>query len=172
MSIGHRRSNTSEFTPGSHCGNRCIIRCISTGWFTLRYQSALDNERDKLNNWRAWSESKGRDKADDIREAEHKTTSVHVATLMDWCHLKHSELAEHFQQFEGRVVCCVHTWMICCWVAVAQPIVKQSIRYVHVSRFENGKEVKENSVVASFPQVVLTKEITVSQSTCALKSTR
>ena len=31
-----------------------------------------------------------------------------------------------------------------------QPIVKRSMRNVHVSRFANGKEIKENSVVAAF----------------------
>ena len=37
---------------------------------------------------------------------------------------------------------CVYTWMICCWVAVVQPIVKQSMHCVHVCRFANGKETR------------------------------
>ena len=37
---------------------------------------------------------------------------------------------------------CVYMWMICCWVAVVQPI-----------RFANGREIKENSVVATFPRM-------------------
>ena len=48
---------------------------------------------------------------------------------------------------------CVCMWMICCWVVVAQPIVKQSMHCVHVSRFANGKEIKDNSVVAAFPKM-------------------
>ena len=31
--------------------------------------------------------------------------------------------------------------------------VEQSLRCVHVSRFANGKEIKENSVVAAFPRM-------------------
>ena len=46
---------------------------------------------------------------------------------------------------------CVYTYMTCCWVAVAQPIVKQSKHSVHVSRSANGQEIKDNSVVAPFP---------------------
>ena len=63
----------------------------------------------------------------------------------------------------------MYIWMICCWVVVAQPIVKQSMHCVHVSRFANGKEIKQNFCGSRISQDVLTKEITVSQSTYALK---
>ena len=33
-----------------------------------------------------------------------KKTSVHFTTSMDLCHLNHSELAEHLQNYQGRVV--------------------------------------------------------------------
>ena len=61
---------------------------------------------------------------------------------------------------------CVCMWMICCWVAVAQHIVKQSMHSVHVSSSANGKEIKENSVVAAFLRMFSPKR---SQSTYALK---
>ena len=83
---------------------------------------------------------------------------------IDWKSSALDECVFIFFDPESKVlagILCVYMWMICCWVVVAQPIVKQSMHCAHVSRLANGKEIKENSVVA--------KEITVSQSTYALK---
>ena len=52
-----------------------------------------------------WDESKVLDKADVIRDDQAMNTSVRFATLMCFFrHLKHSELAEHMQKHNGRVV--------------------------------------------------------------------
>ena len=39
-----------------------------------------------------------------IQEAQKGERTVHVATLMDVCHLKNSELESEFQKYKGRVV--------------------------------------------------------------------
>ena len=68
-------------------------------------KAVADKQWDKLQNPPVWDESKVRDKADVIREAQSKKTSfVHFATLVDLCHLKHSELAAHSEKYRGRVV--------------------------------------------------------------------
>ena len=39
-----------------------------------------------------------------IDEARKEVKTVHIASLMDSCHLKHSELEPKFQTYKGRVV--------------------------------------------------------------------
>ena len=39
-----------------------------------------------------------------LNEAENKQRTVRIATLMDICHLKHSELEPKYQNYKGRVV--------------------------------------------------------------------
>ena len=39
-----------------------------------------------------------------IDEAQREGTTVHLATVMDLCHLKNSELEKKFQKDKGRVV--------------------------------------------------------------------
>ena len=39
-----------------------------------------------------------------IEKAQRDGRMVHVATMMDLCHLKNSELEEKFQKYKGRVV--------------------------------------------------------------------
>ena len=39
-----------------------------------------------------------------IDEARNEGRKVHVASLMDLCHLKNSELEPQFQKYKGRVV--------------------------------------------------------------------
>ena len=63
-------------------------------------KGAAETGWDKFKQLSAGCETKGRAKPDVIREAQNKRTSVHFATLKV-CHLKHSELAEHVQNYEG-----------------------------------------------------------------------
>ena len=64
-------------------------------------KAAADKEWHKLKkNLPAWSDSEVLAKADVIPEAQK---TVHFETLMDFSHLKHSELAEHLQTYKGRV---------------------------------------------------------------------
>ena len=68
-------------------------------------KATFDTEWDKLKQLAsAWDTSKVRDKADVIRETQARKILVHLATSMGFCHLKHSELATHLQQYTGRVV--------------------------------------------------------------------
>ena len=46
----------------------------------------------------------GKSKHEVIQEARVNGKQVHFATLMDFCHLKRPELAEHLQKYQGRVV--------------------------------------------------------------------
>ena len=39
-----------------------------------------------------------------IQEAQQEQRTVHLATLMDICHLKNAELEPKFQKYKGRVV--------------------------------------------------------------------
>ena len=48
--------------------------------------------------------AKVRSKKDVIDEARNKGRKVHIASLMDLCHLKVSELEPQYQQYRGRVV--------------------------------------------------------------------
>ena len=50
----------------------------------------------------AWELTKVRNKKEVIDEARNEGRTVHFASLVDVCHLKHSELEPQFQ--EGRVV--------------------------------------------------------------------
>ena len=50
----------------------------------------------------AWQLTKVRNKKEVIAEARNKGNTVHVASLMDLCHLKNSELEPQFQKYKGR----------------------------------------------------------------------
>ena len=52
----------------------------------------------------AWQLTQVRNKNEVIAEARNKGNTVHVASLMDLCHLKNSELEPKFQKYKGRVV--------------------------------------------------------------------
>ena len=43
-------------------------------------------------------------KGEVTREAQANNTNVHIATLMDLCHLEHLKLTEHLQKYNGSVV--------------------------------------------------------------------
>ena len=54
----------------------------------------------------AWDECKVTCKAEVIRQAKLEGKQVFfIATLMDLCHLKNSELEKQFQRYKGRVWC-------------------------------------------------------------------
>ena len=65
-------------------------------------KAAVDKEWEKLENIPAWDKTKVRNKSDVIDEARRKGTKVHVASLMNICHLKNAELEAKHQKYKGR----------------------------------------------------------------------
>ena len=57
---------------------------------------------DKEWKWNFWD--KVRSKSEVIDEARTKGAKVHVASVMDICHLKNAELEAKHQKYKGRVV--------------------------------------------------------------------
>ena len=57
----------------------------------------------KLETIPAWDVTKVRSKKEVIKEAQKNNNKVHFASLMDFCHLKNSELEPQFQKYNGRV---------------------------------------------------------------------
>ena len=70
----------------------------------LAAKAAVDKAREKLEKISPWNLAKVRNKSDVIEEARNKSAQVHVASLMDICHLKNAELEKKHQKFQGRVV--------------------------------------------------------------------
>ena len=66
----------------------------------------MDKEWYELKIINAWNESKFRSADGDTAEEKASNNTVHFASLMDLCHLKHSKLAEHLHMYTGRVVVC------------------------------------------------------------------
>ena len=64
------------------------------------YFSALE----KLETIPAWDVRKVKSKKEVIKEAQKNNNKVNFASLMDFCHLKNSELEPQFQKYKGRVV--------------------------------------------------------------------
>ena len=58
----------------------------------LDAQAAVEKEKEKLEKIPAWQLTNVRNKKEEIDEARNKGRKVHFASLMDICHLKHSEL--------------------------------------------------------------------------------
>ena len=58
----------------------------------LDAQAAVGKEKEKLEKIPAWQLTNVRNKKEEIDEARNKGRKVHFASLMDICHLKHSEL--------------------------------------------------------------------------------
>ena len=58
-------------------------------------KTALDKEWNKMKKVKAWDETKVRSKDAVIGEAKAKNTTLHVASLMDFCLPKLSELEEY-----------------------------------------------------------------------------
>ena len=67
-------------------------------------KAAVEKESGKTEKIPAWQLTKARSKEDVIDEARNKGRKVHVASLMDLCHLKNSELEPQYQKYKGRVV--------------------------------------------------------------------
>ena len=64
-------------------------------------KAEAEKEWDSFQNLPAWGESKVRIKENVIHEEKVRNTKIRFATLMDFCHLKHSELAERLQTYNG-----------------------------------------------------------------------
>ena len=58
----------------------------------------------KLEKILAWQLMKVRNKKEVIDEARTSGATVHLASLMDICHLKYAELKAKHQKYKGRVV--------------------------------------------------------------------
>ena len=67
-------------------------------------KAAVDKEWEKLEKIPARNLTKVRSKKEVIDEARTKGIEVHVASLMDICHLKNAELEAKHQKYKGRVV--------------------------------------------------------------------
>ena len=67
-------------------------------------KAAVEKEWDKLEKIPAWQLTKVRNKKEVIEEARNNGRKVQVASLMDLCHLKNSELEHQYQKYKGRVI--------------------------------------------------------------------
>ena len=67
-------------------------------------KAAVDKEWEKLEKVLAWDLTNVRSKSKVIDEARTNGAKVHVASLMDICHLKNAELEAKHQKYKGRVV--------------------------------------------------------------------
>ena len=67
-------------------------------------KAAVDKEWRKLEKIPAWDLTKVRSKKEVIDEARTNGAKVHLASLMDICHLKNAELETKHQKYKGRVV--------------------------------------------------------------------
>ncbi len=77
---------------------------ISKAMKIPKAKEAVDAEWNKLIKKKAWLYSTVRPRREVQDQAIAEGREVHFGTLMDLCHLKHSELAEHFHVYKGRVV--------------------------------------------------------------------
>ena len=64
-------------------------------------KSAVDKEWDTLKNLPTWSVKKVKPWSEVLQQAKKDGRSVHFASFVDLCHLKHSELAKHFENAMG-----------------------------------------------------------------------
>ena len=69
---------------------------------STKKRAAVDKEREKLEKIPAWDLTKVRSKSEVIDEARTKGSKVHVASLMDICHLHDAEL-DQSTKYKGRV---------------------------------------------------------------------
>ena len=81
-------------------------------------KAAVSKEWKKLEKIPAWNLEKMKSKTDVTLEAQKEVKKVHLATLMDICHLKKAELEQKHQKYKGRVV-------------LRGDIVKDCIRGIH-----------------------------------------
>ena len=67
----------------------------------LAAKAEVDKEWEKLEKILAWNLTKVRNKSEVIDEARTSSATVHVASLMDICHLKNAELETKHQKYKG-----------------------------------------------------------------------
>ena len=67
-------------------------------------KAAVDKEWEKLEKISAWNLTEVRSKKEVIDEARTSGATVHIASLMDICHLKNAELEAKHQKKKGRLV--------------------------------------------------------------------
>ena len=67
-------------------------------------KAAVGKEWEKLEKISAWDLTKVRSKSEVMDEARTSGATVHLASLMDICHLKNAELEAKHQKYKGRVV--------------------------------------------------------------------
>ena len=67
-------------------------------------KASVEEEWKKLETIQAWKLDKVKSKKEVILEAQWNKSEVHLASLMDSCHLKSGELEPKFQKYKGRVV--------------------------------------------------------------------
>ena len=79
------------------------FRCLKQWKFWMLRQQ-WRKEWEKPEKIPAWQLTKVGNKKEEIDEARNKSRKVHFASLMDICHLKHSELEPQYQKHRGRVV--------------------------------------------------------------------
>ena len=70
----------------------------------LGAKAAVDKEWEELEKIPAWQLTKVRNKKEVIDDAKKESKTVHVASFMDLCHFKNSELEPRHQKYKGRVV--------------------------------------------------------------------
>ena len=93
-----------EFCSWHHFNMAHALVLVSEAIKILTAKTAADRQWNKLQKLPAWSTSKDKSEQDVINEAKVNNRKVHFATVMDACHLKHSELAEHLRINKGSVV--------------------------------------------------------------------
>ena len=67
-------------------------------------KAAVDKEWKKLETIPAWQLDKVICKKEVIKEAQKNNNKVHLASLIDLCHLKNAELEPQFEKYKDRVV--------------------------------------------------------------------
>ena len=67
-------------------------------------KAAVDKEWKKLETIPAWQLDKVKCKKEVIKEAQKNNNKVHLASLIDLCHLKNAELEPQFEKYKDRVV--------------------------------------------------------------------
>ena len=65
---------------------------------------AVDKEWEKLEKWPAWQATRVKNRKEVLEMAHEEGRTVHFVPLVDFCHLKDSELEQQFQQNQGRDV--------------------------------------------------------------------
>ena len=67
-------------------------------------KAAVDKEWKRLETIPAWQLDKVICKKEVIKEAQKNNNKVHLASLIDLCHLKNAELEPQFEKYKDRVV--------------------------------------------------------------------